>query len=119
MRRLKYLIQRCRKGYCDEDVWEPYVFIARSIVNILKEFKETQVGYPYSLESEDEWKEILDQIIEGFEIMATKDSPPITTNEEEWAQLSDKLKDDYSLEDIKKINRAWDLLRKHFFELWD
>ena len=119
MRKFKYSIQRFKKGYCDEDVWEPYIFISRTIVNILKDFKKIQVGYPANLKIEDEWKQILDEIIEGFEIILSKDSPPLTLNEEEWKKLPDDLKDNQELEDIRKINRAWELLREYFFDLWD
>lgn len=54
--------QRAKKGYCDLDVWNIDNFIETTLVEILKEFKKDNNGYPPELTPE-EWDKIIDRMI--------------------------------------------------------
>ena len=90
--------QRLERGFDYSELWNLDYTIARFILPRLKAFKESTGGYPYGM-TNDEWHNILDRMIEGFELIVKDD---IEVNEEEE----------------KKKVEALDLLRDNFFSLW-
>lgn len=62
-------------------------------------FKKNVVGYPVRLKSLDEWHQILDKIIETFDLLQDDDS---LTSEEE----------------AKRMQEGLDLFAKHYRDLW-
>ena len=71
-RKIKYLYQRLTRGFSDEEVWEVDVTFANWIVPILKEFRKVMHGVPNGL-TENSWRNIINKMIIGFEIMSLKD----------------------------------------------
>lgn len=43
---IKMFLQRGKKGYCDEDLWEFDHWLAKILPPMLKEFKEKNIGVP-------------------------------------------------------------------------
>jgi hypothetical protein len=86
-------------GISPDELWALDSVILEFIVPRLKEFKKRTIGTPpeYTL---DEWKEILNKIIKGFEIYIKEESLP-----------HDKKK-------YKKVMKAKKLFCDHLFCLW-
>ena len=62
-----YRYQKIFRGFGDNELWNFDITIAKYMVPRLKRFKQLQHGYPANLK-EEEWNEILDQIIYSFEL---------------------------------------------------
>ena len=62
-----YRYQKITRGFGDNELWDFDTTIATYMIPRLKRFKELQHGYPANLK-EEEWNEILDQIIYSFEL---------------------------------------------------
>ena len=62
-----YKYQKIFRGFGDNELWNFDTTIAKYMVPRLKRFKQLQRGYPANLK-EEEWNEILDQIIYSFEL---------------------------------------------------
>jgi hypothetical protein len=93
-----YKYQKIFRGFGDNELWNFDTTIAKYIVPRLKRFKELQHGYPADL-GEEEWCEILDQIIYSFELKL---------NDKEF---DEKLRANYELGLI--------YFAKYFDHLWD
>jgi hypothetical protein len=92
--------QRGRRGYGDSDLWSFDSYLTTMIPAALKTFKEKNIGYPCSLTPE-EWDEILDKIILGFENHTTKI--------QDWS---------YDPEKDPEWKETWKLFRKWFNHIW-
>lgn len=82
------------------DTWNLDWAIAKFVHPRLVMYKKVTDGYPGTLESPEEWDEILDKMIFAFEAI---------------------IKDDfvlYSKESRKIIDEGLDLFRKYYFDLW-
>ena len=121
---VKYAHQRVFRGWDDKAVWSLNYYLAETIPPILKKLKEDKVGVPmeffdglpyedentysYSEESmkiaDERWNSVLDEIITGFEIY-----------NELWKTSSYE----EEREEYKKVERALELLKLHFEDLWD
>lgn len=66
IRRVKWFIQRGRRGYADCDLWSLDSYLARMLPQALRQLRDTSHGYPQDLTFE-EWDMILTQMAEGFE----------------------------------------------------
>lgn len=64
---IKFGLQRAVRGFDDRMVWGHNTAMAELFVKIFKKFKENNMGWPASLNSDEEWHEILDKVIRGFE----------------------------------------------------
>lgn len=91
----KFKKQRAERGFDDTETWGLDVTIAKFILPRLKRFKEISNGIPIGL-TQEEWNKILDEIIEGFEIIS-KDNMTINSEKEQ---------------------RALKLFSEHYFSLW-
>jgi hypothetical protein len=103
----KYKKQRIERGFDDSELWNLDSTIAQFITPRLKAFKEYTQSYPGGMESFEKWKEILDQMVEGFELWQ---------NHWEWENESDQ---NIINEKRHKVDVALELFHKHFFDLWD
>jgi len=57
-------------GYCSASLWNLDNYLITVIIQRLKMFRKAKrVGYPAEFNGKDEWNNILDQMIDGFEIM--------------------------------------------------
>lgn len=94
----KFTKQRLERGFDESELWNLDGTIAKFIYPRLKEFSECSDGIrPNGIESE-EWEDILNQMVKGFELIA-----------------SDKIKTD---EEEELEQKALDLFSKYFFCLW-
>lgn len=69
-RRVKWFIQRGRRGWADCDVWNFDTYLARVIGEGAAKLRDISHGHPGEL-NEFEWSEILSQIAHGFRMYAT------------------------------------------------
>lgn len=60
------------KDYPDEDLWNLDKTICKFVIPRLKEFRIQSIGFPMDVEPE-EWSQILDKMIEAFELASTYD----------------------------------------------
>ena len=118
---LKYCIQRIKRGYCDADLWDMDRWFLSLIVPMLRQFGDTQVGWPAWVEqqcaaeagagADDEevdklcaqtWKATINQLASDFETlekMCMEDGDPTQR------------------ETLK--NACFNSFSEMFFDLWD
>jgi hypothetical protein len=88
-------------GYCQESQWSLDFTLSKIILRRLKAFREMErFGYPYPYSSIEEWDEVLDELIEGFEEL---------TDDEQM----------YFIEGDDRAKEVLELFFKHFNNLWD
>jgi hypothetical protein len=103
VRYYEYKKQAEEQGFDNTEIWNLFVTIAKFLVPRLKVYRRDFMSFPSELTVE-EWQEILDKMIEGFELIA-----------------NDHFELDYK-EQLKyraKEQEAVDLLHKYYFHLWD
>jgi hypothetical protein len=98
-RTLRFFKQRRTRGWDDSETFSLDHSLAKVILPRLKRFREVTIATPASLD-EKEWKEILDEMIETFEFIAS---------EKYWNATS---------EDYERLSKGLDLFAKHYFGLW-
>jgi len=113
--------RRIKYGCNPQDIWNLDTTCARWLVPRLKLMRDRGHGFPGEIYAkyEDmqdrheadrlavaEWRGILDEMIDGFSMIATKF---------DWMYLS---KPEYDA-NWEKANRALDLFRNYYFDLWD
>ena len=108
---LKYFYQRKTRGFSDKETWNVQHEFAKWVVPRLKRFKEVNNGYPYEL-TEEEWDNVLDEIIEGFSIVASDNYWGLSDIENDKERIEEEKKK------MKKIDRAVDLWSHHFHDFW-
>ena len=64
----KFTKQRLECVFDDSEVWNLDLTIAKFILPRIERLKETFAGYPAFLNSEDEWKKILEKICKAFSL---------------------------------------------------
>lgn len=95
----EFSLQRRTRGFDNSETWALDQTIVDFILPRLKVFKELTVGFPVKFDTMQEWQDVLDQMIEAFELMHLRDH---------YAEDVDDM----------KINRGLDLFREYFFHLW-
>lgn len=101
-RKAVHVSQRARRGWSDEDTWGFDYYLSGVIAGGVEKLRSGH-GYGNAVEDEAEWDRDLRDIVEGFKLRqsAVRDSGAPTP------------------EDKAKMERAFDLLRKHYDDLWD
>jgi hypothetical protein len=110
---IRYWWQRRTRGFDDCDLWSLDYTVIKFVYPRLKLLRDqvkwsvprhpTEVdsqGHLRSLEVE-EWKAILDEMLEGFQLVVETDCYPL-------------MEDDH-----KKLEHSMDVFREWFFSLWD
>ena len=95
--------QRLERGFDDTETWNLDYTIASFILPRLKRFKQVANCYPGNMTLE-EWEDILDKMIDAFEIK-------VKENGESWTSKEEKTK-------CQKIQEGLDLFAKYYFHLW-
>jgi hypothetical protein len=132
-RKIKWMFQRAKYGYCDKDLWSLDYTLGNYIASSVNELANRTHGYPFNT-TENEWDDILRTIAKNFYL---------ATNEEEWVNPYEdmleygtwykNLPDDkkeywdkwFKVEfehDLLRENRrqeGFQLLSKWFTHLWD
>lgn len=99
-RSFRFWWQRRTRGWDDSELWSLDFTIISFVLPRLKRFKEIIISYPGDITPE-EWKEILQKIINAFEYLEKEENYPIEDDK------------------IKQVEEAMDLFREYFFSLWD
>ncbi len=109
-RRVKHFIQRGRRGYSDEDVWGLHYHLSEVLYRSLTDLRNNIHSYPLDFQSSDEWKAVLDEMIEGFYLDVLDD---------EWQieDIDERMKEYKRRE--RKLQRSLTLLKKYYGDLWD
>jgi len=100
-RQLKYKVQRAQRGWSDQDTWGLDLFLTDVIVGGVEQLRKT--GLSHGVTDSEEWDTVLRDIVSGFKLRqgVVRDFRVATP------------------EDVAAMDRAWDLLRLHFSDLWD
>ncbi len=125
--RVKWFIQRGRRGYADCDYWSMNDYLISVILPLLKLLKENQHGYPGhgQASTPEKWDILLDKMITGFEAgnricedeyyMATNsdilERKPEPEEVQQWINMAN--------EDRKIFHGSMKIFNKWFFALWD
>lgn len=111
---IKFFIQRGRKGYCDKDLWEINTWFSQTVSKMMKEFSKKNLAYP----------EMSDTICPGYNEMSEKEKF------KKWTELTYQIGIlleksvgyTYPWEQdetrIQAKDKAFDLIRDNFFDLW-
>lgn len=130
--RIKYFIQRNRRGFSDYDFFQTDQYIAISLANILEFFVEHHHGYP-DLETKDEYDAKIRRIAKAFKDYLTLDvdkgqeiaelerkvAEGLITREQE-AVLEDEIDEKYRKRYAETYETMCELFKDGFFaSLWD
>lgn len=89
-------------GFNETCTWNLDTSIAKYIYPRLVMFKNVHIGRPINLSCDKDWLNILDEMIDGFKLIADDDAVFEYNNKNS----------------MKKMKRAIELLHKHYFDLW-
>jgi hypothetical protein len=113
---VKYAHQRVFRGYDDFFVWEYHLENSIQTQTVLKQLRDTKVGYPSDL-TEEKWDDILDKIILGFEAVQKLSEGVWIEDETGEVDLN------ATEENNKRLEKIWQkgaqLYIKHYLDLWD
>lgn len=110
--KLKSFIQRGRRGWSDEDIWNFNWYLIFVISPALRRLAEKANGHPVEL-TETEWKEILNKIADGLEAPSKEEEKYLN----EAVDLNKQMILDKKA--YKRQDEALKLLAKYFPDLWD
>lgn len=110
-RKRKKWLKKQNRYVNPRDTWCLCVLLAEYILPRLKEFKRRTNAYPMSVESMEDWYEIIDRMIYAFDYIS-KDS--ITYGLDSW---DNDFREKYD-EIQKRIDNGLYLFGKYFQELW-
>jgi hypothetical protein len=99
-KKLRNFIHRIRKGYSLYDLWNIYFYIIRKMYPIIKEYYYLdKMSYPASMNSVDEWNDIIKEILFACQLELYIDE-----------ELSKKDKKEFEIEykNVKCIDSAMD-----------
>ena len=113
---IKFFIQRGIKGYCDKDLWEMNTWFSQTVSRMMKEFSRVNISYPaksdticpgYNEMSEEEKYRAFTKLTYHIGILLEKSKgysyPWELRNEPERIRAKDK---------------AFNLMRDNFYNLW-
>ncbi len=112
LKTIRRFIERGRKGYCKEDLWNWDKFFSDLMVRSLKEFKLNCHGYPNDIDEWEDWMKILDEMIECFEEQNRRIDNISGGNFMERYKKREQVK-------TQKLHRGLELLEKYYYDLWD
>lgn len=127
---------RCAKGYCYSDIWNFYDWFLCVVPNMLDHLQKNHCGHPSGM-TEEEWDNILKEMAQHLR-NADEDNPLTERKnqfEEEYLKQFYKKPFDREVSEIdksyfnaekelnewrqKEIEKAFDLMKKYFFVMWD
>ena len=135
--KIKWFIQRGKRGYSDYDIFDISDWITQVIVPMLKQLKETKCGYPCDM-TEEEWNSQLDKMIKCF-MEISEDGCSMKNEYENKVLESFDIKDTNKdkTEECKELREKWlsrekeinnykekmkieafNLFSKYFWNLW-
>jgi hypothetical protein len=109
--------ERVLYGFSTYDWFNFSTFLSETIVGGLRKFREEGSGYPAECASMEEWRGILAEMIEGFELHRDDDLDGMV--EDATAEFGWRMDEDVFKEKRKKYERAMELFSKFYLTLWD
>ena len=97
---IKELISFLKKGYPYEAIYCMDWYFIDTFLKILKDYNEHKHGYPAKYDEEEEWTNIVQEMIDCLEKM-----------KENYGEFVE--------DDFKNKDRFFELFNEHFYELWD
>ena len=118
LRAIRRFIERGRKGYCYEDLWNWDYFFSKLVSNSLREFKANCHAYPGQDVTWEEWMVILDEMIECFDEQWRNTDNNIPFKPGTRIIDGDVLNKRQRRKE-EKLHRGLELLEKYYYGLWD
>lgn len=132
---IKAIYQRAKYGFEPYDTYCLDNYLGNHISNLLIYLNENRHGYPSDM-SDESWGEYLEEMAEAFRFATVEDTERLETLREQWVEMlteygrEDKVTQaawEILQEEEKKhfklreeaINKACDMLKARFFNLWD
>ena len=123
---IKWFIQRGKKGYCDKDIWEINTWMSTTFAQMLREFSEKVYDYPPGFDDE---KIDMPAGLIASHVLGNSVSGEDYEEYLAWKKIVLKMSNYFedavcecgytpSIEAKDNRNKAFELLRKHFFDLW-
>jgi hypothetical protein len=124
---VKHWLQRANKGYDDTYYWGIDYHLVEIIPPILKDLRKYSHGYPAGLNSMEEWYEILDKMILGWEAAKRaladeyldKYQPKWFEKGEAITKEASKKSHEEMMKDMETFKEMMPLFTEYFFNLWD
>ena len=101
--KLKMKYQKLTRGYSDIEIWNLDATIAEFVLPRMKALRDGTCCYPPDLNSLDEWKEMLDKMIRGFELYLVDD----------WPDDTEEMK-----KQNEEVGEALKMFGERFSQLW-
>ena len=132
-RMFKWAKQRIVRGYADRDWWDMDVWFLAVIPSMLRDFAKKGNSYPYEFETLKQWADYLNSIADKLESTTVEAS---NSRNKYWASYHNNILDEHEFDEkvrilywnnykeIQKENEenrkeAFDMMCKHFEDLWD
>ena len=126
IKEIKWFFQRGKRGWADCDIWSFDYYLSGIIINGLKQLKKDSYGCPSEFydktRTNDEcwkWKEILEEMIQGFEAAKTLNDCFFTKVVKKDGRLVKKIDIEQEKQLTKKFERGISLFGKYYLGLWD
>ena len=126
-KKIKYGLQRYRRGYSDEDTWDFHSYLCDIIIPVLREFSIKKMGCPSSFWDDNSknnechrWSEALETMVQGFEAAKAINSMQYyETKKNEDGNWSYELDKEKMKLLTKKYNEGMKIFCDNFLSLWD
>jgi hypothetical protein len=103
--RAKWFIQRGYRGYSDRDTWSIDWYLCEWMPAALATLKKRKIGHPFG-ESQKSWRAKIDRMINAFVLARKIQNYDYKTTEEMQTAM-------------KQFRKDFNLVKTHFFDLWD
>lgn len=112
-RSIKVITKWIFKGYCNPALWDLDEYLITVIIQRLKMFKKlTMHSYPADLKDDVEWRDVLNRLIHGFEVMKSESIYLEVLYKEEDPEEAYRLQSEYD-------RTTMELFVKYFRDFWD
>ncbi len=114
LRNVKSFLQRGKRGYAQRDLWHFSGYLATMLPEAICDLRDNVIGYPCSLESSEEWEDVLTQIADGFDAGKQLQEGPVDASD------LTVYGDDASADELQaRFDNGMELFKEYFFDLWD
>jgi len=126
---IKYRLQRIFRGYADIDIWNFDHRLMELVARHVRVLRKTTHGHPTSVQQQEEWNQILDDIVFAAEMYTSEFSDICLANTlEEYNFARDVYNKVYTDEDDlefpdeeawRRAQRGIKYFKQYMFALWD
>ena len=129
-KRIKYFIQRGKRGYSDEDTWDFHSYLCDILIPVLRNLSKNKMSCPVEFWDKEnkndecyKWSEILESMAQGFEAAQMICNMQYYKMTKTTFGGSTGLTREIDEEKMKllteKYEKGIELFCKHFLSLWD